>query len=610
MIIAITAFKEKIRRKELYIVSVIGVLILLLFGTGDGMLSINGVAVTDYRVLAPILLTIVNTINCMLTVAMSLGTIPREYERGTSHLVWIRKVPQWRYHGELAIANVTAGLVSLAILFMPLLGFMLMNGRADQLWKLLPAYLILGINVAVVSMLTSVLSVLFPRFAAGAVSCGVALAGIFHSVLGTLKDMVGGFGGEMIRYALKLIPSLHDIQAQAGNVLYGGKLDFHVILTGLLAVYGYTILLLLLRRSSDPSETVHIRRDVERIFAGLKSRMHSAIDGVGGEQRDRGIPGYKKGGAAGRKLAILLIGMTLIAGVIATGSYGLSQEDIAIYEEAVALEESARNIGFADFVLTDYPVAFYDGDRDHVLTWEQDGYRVEKRRAVFNAIVATAYPVDDHYEVLAPTIDKMSSVLGMISMGNSGYGAEEQIATIWREAFHCYQLTHFSENVEAIFPQGIDESVIVTEADSHPQAVSLFRQQAQLLQDAVKTEDVDKLRECIVKYKELDEERKQLLPAEVIALEDYYTRVEGSACYVEACIYKMLAPDSFESAYTDIVSGYVDGSAKYYHTGMAQCMILDKLNPEWKDGFDFSEPMIELIYRELNHRYSLWSTGE
>lgn len=571
MIIASTALKEKIRRKELYIVSVIGVLILLFFGTGDGALSINGVAITDYRVLAPILLTVVNAINCMLAVAMSLGTISREYERGTSHLVWIRKVPQWRYHGELALANVAAGLVSQAILFMPLLGFMLMNRRVDQLWKLIPAYLILGINVAAVGMLTSVLSILLPRFAAGAVSCAVALAGIFHSVLGTLKDMVGGFGGEMIRYALKLIPSLHDIQAQAGNVIYGGKLDFHVILTGLLAIYLYTVLLLLLRRGSDPAETVHIRRDVERILAGLKSR----------------------------RLAILLTGMALIAGVIATGSYGLSREDSAIYEGAVALEESARNIGFADFALTDYPVAFYDGDRDYVLTWEQDGYRVEKRRAVYNAIVATAYPVDDHYEVLAPTLDKMSSVLGMISMGNSGYGAEEQMATIWHEAFHCYQLTHFSENVEAIFPQGIDESAIVTEADGSPRAVSLFRQQAQLLQDAVKTDDVDRIRECIVKYKELDEERRQLLPADVIALEDYYTRVEGSACYVEACIYKMLAPDSFESAYTDIVSEYVDGSAKYYHTGMAQCMILDKLNPEWKKGFDFSEPMMELIYREL-----------
>lgn len=125
MTIMVTALKEKIRRKDLYIVSAIGVLVLLLFGTGSGTLSIDGVAVTDYKVLGPIMLTVVNAVNCMLTVVTSLGTIPNEYERGTSHLVWIRKVPQWRYHGELALANVLAGLVSEAILFAAMFVFML-----------------------------------------------------------------------------------------------------------------------------------------------------------------------------------------------------------------------------------------------------------------------------------------------------------------------------------------------------------------------------------------------------------------------------------------------------------------------------------------------------
>lgn len=562
MTIAITAFKEKIRRKELYIVSAIGVLILLLFGTGTGSLSINGMVLTDYRILAPILLTAVNAVNCMLAVVMSLGTIPKEYERGTSHLVWIRKVPQWRYHGELALANVAAGLVSEAILFVPLLIFLLMNQRADDLWRLIPAYLIVGINVAAVSMLTSMLSVRVPQFAAGAVSCGVTLAGIFHSLLGILKDVVGGLGGDMIRHALKLIPSLHDIQAQAGNIFYGRKPDIHVILMGLLAVYVYTVLLLLIKVKNSPPR-----------------------------------PHISEG--SGKKAAAALFGLALAAGVIATGSYGLSQENFAIYEGAVAMEESAAGMGFEGFSLTDYPVAFYDGDRDYVLIWEQNGYSVQKRKAVINSIVATAYPVDGHYDVLAPTVEKMSSLLGMISMGPSDYGTEEQIATIWHEAFHCYQLTHFSENVEAICPSLIDESVIVGEADLNAQAVSLFRQQAQLLEDAARADNVDKIRECIVKYRELEGERKQLLSEEVIALEEYYTRVEGTACYIEACIYKMLAPENFDSHYLDIVSEYADGSAKYYRTGMAQCMILDKLNPEWKNGFDFSESVMELIYGEL-----------
>ena len=109
MTIAFTALKEKIRRKELYIVSV------------------NGEAVTDYKILAPILLIVVNTISCILAVIMSLGTIPNEYERNTSHLVWIRKIPQYRYHGELALANIFTGLISEAILFVPMFIFMISN---------------------------------------------------------------------------------------------------------------------------------------------------------------------------------------------------------------------------------------------------------------------------------------------------------------------------------------------------------------------------------------------------------------------------------------------------------------------------------------------------
>ncbi len=300
-----------------------------------------------------------------------------------------------------------------------------------------------------------------------------------------------------------------------------------------------------------------------------------------------------------RKAIVVFTGIALVIGVIVTGTYGLSKEDLAIYQRAVALEEQGGNIGFAGFALTDYPVAFYDGEQDYVLVWEGDGYSIEKRKAVINFIAATAYPVGDHYEVLTPTVQKMSSLLNLMSMGAMEYGAEEHIATLWHEAFHCYQSTHFPENISAICPAEADEGIIAGEADANPQAVSLFRQQAQLLEDAVKAEDVDKIKECIVKYKELDEERRLLLSSEVIALEDYYTRVEGTARYIEACVYKMLVPEQFGSTYLDAISDYAGGSAKYYKTGMAQCMILDRLSPDWKDGFDFSISVIDLIYAKL-----------
>lgn len=299
-----------------------------------------------------------------------------------------------------------------------------------------------------------------------------------------------------------------------------------------------------------------------------------------------------------RVIVFILVGILLVLGVIATGTYGLSEENIKIYKQAVSLEDE-NNFGFDGFAITDYPVSFYDGDNDYVIIWENGEYSVTKRGAVMDFIVATAYPVDEHYEVLTPTVEKMSSLLGLLSMGNGSYGADEHVATLWHEAFHCYQLTNYLENIESISLVAVDESIIAENADKNEQAVRLFEQQSELLKKAVITDDIYKIREYIVEYKKLDEERKTLLSDEVNSLEDYYTKVEGTACYIEACVYKTLLPDSFDSNYIDNISTYGGGSGKYYKTGMAMCMILDTINPEWKDSYDFLEPLINLIYKEL-----------
>lgn len=250
MIITLTAVKEKIRRKELYIVSAIGIFIILLFGTGSdsSSLSINGVAITDYKMLAPILLIVVNAITCVLTSVMSLSTIPNEYERNTSHLIWIRKIPQYRYHTELALSNMITGLAGEAILFGAIIIFMISHDKADELLRLIPTYLIMGINVAIVSLMTSAFTIAMPKFLAGVISVGVTLFGIFYGIIALFKDMVGGLGGKMIKYILKLVPDLNGIQREAGDFLCGNNFDIHYIFVGLLFVYAFVALIFVLRR--------------------------------------------------------------------------------------------------------------------------------------------------------------------------------------------------------------------------------------------------------------------------------------------------------------------------------------------------------------------------
>lgn len=248
MTITANTLKEKIRRKELYIVTIIGLLILLAFGTGTGTITMNGKPITDYDNLAPILITIINVICGALAIVLSIHTIPNEYERKTSHLVWIRGVSQPRFHGELALANGISCLISEAILYLGLLAFMIIKGRGNEAWKLIPAFGIVAISILIVSLFTSMLSIVLPGMLTGAVVTICYLAGILHGLLDTFRGMVSGIGSVLLKGILFIIPDLNEIQSQAGNILKGNSVDTHAIWKGLLILYVISLLVFIFRR--------------------------------------------------------------------------------------------------------------------------------------------------------------------------------------------------------------------------------------------------------------------------------------------------------------------------------------------------------------------------
>lgn len=301
-----------------------------------------------------------------------------------------------------------------------------------------------------------------------------------------------------------------------------------------------------------------------------------------------------------KRIIMGILGLVLIAGVLITAENGLSKENKEVYEEAMALRKRMEFLGFEGFDIADYPVAFYDGEKDYVLVANGEDYTITKRKAEINFIAATAYPVEGQFEVHTPTVEKMSSLVGMLgAMGGAEYGKEEHIITLWHEAFHCYQLTNYLSNVESFSETAVEESRLTETVDVNEQAVELFKQQATILEKAVKCEDVDKIREYIVQYKELEDKRNLLLEKEIRNLERYYTTVEGSACYVEANVCKVLEPERFEIDYVDTIDDYGNGTGKYYKIGMAQCMILDRIAPQWKAEYDFSKVPMEVIYEVL-----------
>ncbi len=524
MSIAGNALREKIRRKELYILAAVGLLVILVFCSGAGTITVNGEPITDYGNMISIMISVVNFISGALAIVLSLRTIPNEYERKTSHLIWIRGISQTRYHGELALANVAASLFATAVMYGGLLVFTIVKQETGRIFALLPAFLVLSISISIVSMLTSILSIRLPGMAAGLAATICYLVGVFHNALDVYRSMVTGLISFVLKTLLIVLPDLNNIQSQAGAVLL-------------------------------------------------------------------------------------------------TGTYGLSVRNLFIYEEAVLLQEKMDELGFQDFRITDYPIAFFDGNKDYVVTKKGKEYKVETRKPVFSTYVGTAYEVEDHYEIILPTIEsfeKMFSMLGMVenvqefqkgnaaSFEESEYEDKEQAATIWHEGFHAYQMTEFENEITEMLEghsfseEDFSEEVIVNQVDANEQAVDLYKQELKLLKKAALSEDVDDIKALIIKYKELEEKRIGLLQEDVLLLEEYFERMEGTARYVEGKAYEQLySKEAFEETYLEAFESYQKGSGKYYGTGMVKCLLLDRLAPGWKQEYDFSKSLTGLLYEQI-----------
>lgn len=242
------ALRERIRRKDIYVIVAVGLLIILMCMSGAATLSIDGVPVTEFEMMMPLVLHVVSVLGGAVAVALSLRTIPSEYERKTSHLVWTRGISQWNYHGQLALANIISSVGALFILYAGVMVFAGMKGETEVLLRSIPGFLMYAAGTAGVSLLTSALSLKLPGMAAGVVCTGVMLAGTMSPVLETVSGIMSGAPRIILRGILVLTPDLYGMESQAGDFLLGESVDVHLLLGGGLFLYVGAALLFLLRR--------------------------------------------------------------------------------------------------------------------------------------------------------------------------------------------------------------------------------------------------------------------------------------------------------------------------------------------------------------------------
>lgn len=148
-----------------------------------------------------------------------------------------------------------------------------------------------------------------------------------------------------------------------------------------------------------------------------------------------------------------------------------------------------------------------------------------------------------------------------------------------------------------------DEALFVKEVDQNKVQKQRLEKEMQLLNAAAEEKDTDKMKAVILQYKELQRQRRENMSPEAITAEQRCELTEGTAYYVEGNVLKALKGEKeYQKRYLDTLDAFEGGRGKYYRTGMAKCLILDRLNPDWKAELDFTLSLDELIDRAVESR--------
>lgn len=319
------------------------------------------------------------------------------------------------------------------------------------------------------------------------------------------------------------------------------------------------------------------------------------------------------------KVIYAAVGICLAVGSIATASYGLSEVNRNIYQDALYLDEKIQELGFEGFTLKTAKVRFYDGSNDYVVQVDAEGHiTIKKERPKLDVFAGTTVEVGGQWQALLPTYEQFSRLFdalealgsyeqgvqeGSFAFSKSDYGESSHSATIWHEAFHAWQSENWSEDVEALMEKaevGYEDSredIIVKEVDSDRELVELFNEEMQLLMKAYQAEGPEEKRALIADILEIAEKRKEKLSQAAEAMEYFLENYEGSARYVESVAYRELEGESaWETIYLTEFR-YENGSGKYYDMGMMKCLLLDQLSDGWQKEFSPENGLDELLSR-------------
>ncbi|WDV44598.1 hypothetical protein PV797_13870 [Clostridiaceae bacterium M8S5] len=237
------SIRAKIRNKTIFIVSGIGIGIILLLAL-SGSFSYKGRMMVTFNEVIPVLIVMVSFIASILAVTLSLVTIPKEIDNKTHHLVLIRGVKPHEYALELALSNMIMSIICLGILYTSIIVFNIVRGSEIYLHRHIIAFIIMAVNTVTISAIVSLFSIKFSLTINGLLSIVIYLLGSFHNMLAIYVKTLDGFGGTVLRGLLYIVPDLYTVNKQVGLYITGKTVQTSPIIYQLL--FAYIVLTLLL----------------------------------------------------------------------------------------------------------------------------------------------------------------------------------------------------------------------------------------------------------------------------------------------------------------------------------------------------------------------------
>lgn len=317
------------------------------------------------------------------------------------------------------------------------------------------------------------------------------------------------------------------------------------------------------------------------------------------------------------KIIYIIIGILIITLNLYFGTRGLSDINRELYKKACSISEDVEKNVWNGMNFSKYPTAIRFGNAEYVLKGESEIIR----KPVLPVIANTAFEVEGEVNIFVLCKEDMDSI-GFIAEGLSQNGDQyivkqlsfeketitesQYISILYHEGFHAYQMENYLDKLNVMYPdyEEVKLQELMDKVDKDKEFNKLYNEEYLLMHNILKEKDKEvinnKIKKLIEKrYKRYDTLKKKLGSEEanaLIKLENFYELFEGTARYMEIKTAQILKDNELYSKYLEDIKETSKGREKYYRSGMALCLILDKVNKEWKkDVFLRTMPLHEIL---------------